>query len=318
VAEEKKVNNLINAGTKKKDVSPLYLAAHKGHTKSVIAIIENGGDLSKRDSSLGWSPLHACVSNPEHIETVKVLIDAIKKSKKPELINAPGLVHLQTPLMVSLCIEDGLPVAKLLLDAGASVLETDMDGNTSLHVISKLSAGAGLNDVLAAAEALKRKDLVTSENSLGLSPLDYARIALLKHALPEKGMNFSYFHSHQKVQKKEKKPEHTSFVFARELQKLASEGHLHRVATDPVLVRDMIERSLVHSNAAVEKAKRKAEQNKFQWHPYRDEDDDDFEDQDDNIGDFNMQVPDYDKYLEDHAPHEIRITYTSYDKPAKL
>eukprot|EP00026_Physarum_polycephalum_P000319 Phypoly_transcript_00319.p1 GENE.Phypoly_transcript_00319~~Phypoly_transcript_00319.p1 ORF type:complete len:1731 (-),score=444.64 Phypoly_transcript_00319:70-5262(-) len=324
VAVEKKMTTLINAGTKKKDISPVYLAAHKGFEKCLVALVENGADLSKVDSSIGWTPLHAAVSTTkctteQRIEIVKAVLAELKKAKKSELINARGTIHLQTPLMVALSIKDGLPLAKLLLEAGASVVETDMDGNTSLHVITKISANDGLEDVLKAAETLKKKELVTTENSLGLTPLDYARIAVLKHWLSKATTHKYKYWGHNKKQKApEDKKEHPSMVFIRTLQKLASEGHLRRVATDPVSVRDMIERSIAHSNAAVEKARKKAEQNKFQYNPYRDDDEEDYEDEDDNFGDFSMSVPDYDKYLEDHAPHEIKLTNTAYEKPKQV
>lgn len=294
------------------------MAAHKGLEKCVVALVENGADMGKVDSSIGWTPLHACVSTKQ-IETVKVLLAEIQKAKKPELINAHGTIHLQTPLMVALSIKDGLPFVKVLRSQGARVTETDMDGNSSLHVISKISAGEGLNDVLAAAEAEKKKDLATTENSLGLTPLDYARIAALKHWVSKATKpKYGYWKPKKAFKEKGENEEHPSMVFLRTLQKLATEGNLHRAATDPVRVRDTVERAITHSNAAIEKARKKAEQNKFQYNPYRDEEEDDYEDEDDNFGDFSMQVPDYNRYLEDHAPHEIHITYTSFKKPAQV
>jgi hypothetical protein len=55
---------------------------------------------------------YSCDSLSE-IDAVKLLLEYIKKAKKDELVDAHGTYHLQTPLMISLVLEESLPIAKI-------------------------------------------------------------------------------------------------------------------------------------------------------------------------------------------------------------
>lgn len=49
------------------------MAAHKGKEKSLKALIEAGADIAKIDASLGWTPLHAAVSEKRIKKMIKII-----------------------------------------------------------------------------------------------------------------------------------------------------------------------------------------------------------------------------------------------------
>jgi len=169
-----------------------------------------------------------------------------------------------------------------------------MDGSTLLHVIAKEIANECLDLLLETMEKNKKIDIVAAENSVGLTPIDYART----HMISKVKVDFSYY-----VKEKEDKVEKDVQKFYKKLCEYAQKHKLKRLATDPGKVRETIELAIKHSNESVVKARLKAEQRKLLWRPYRDYSGSEDESDDEH----DITITDH------HAPNTITLKYTEYD-----
>ena len=102
-------------------LSPLRSALMKGHTSTVLALIDRASELDEDDLD---EPLHIAANNG-HTHTAKALLDL---GVAVDATTDMG----KTALM--LCAErDDLKTARLLLENGATLRATDEDGRTALH-----------------------------------------------------------------------------------------------------------------------------------------------------------------------------------------
>jgi len=79
------------------DVSPLYLAAERGHNDMVKILLENQAKLGFTDSH-GWTPLHIAIINGND-ETVEQLVH----SDEAKDVLRIGVENQKTPLHVAIC-----------------------------------------------------------------------------------------------------------------------------------------------------------------------------------------------------------------------
>ena len=164
--------NVVDEGGR----TALHLAAGKAHPGSVRALLDAGAD-AKLDDRSGRDPLFACVDSwgkkPERAAITKMLLRrGVSATRKRRKI---------TPLHEAL---DGelLEVAKLLLDAGASVHTPNDDGDLPIHEAARESGE--LTQLI-----LERGGRVDARNDKGQTPLHVAGSEHAVRLLLEKGAN---------------------------------------------------------------------------------------------------------------------------------
>lgn len=125
--------NALNASGE----SPLMLAAIKGQTELVAALIKKGADVNKT----GWTPLHYAASKG-HLAIMNLLLEnhAYIDAESP---------NGTTPLMMA-AQYGTTPAVKLLLDAGADPLLKNQQGLTAIGFAQRVSRTESA-DLIAAA-----------------------------------------------------------------------------------------------------------------------------------------------------------------------
>lgn len=123
-----------------KGESALMLAAIRGQTELVRALIEAGADVNKT----GWTPLHYACSgtSPAQIDIVHLLLDnaAYIDAESP---------NGSTPLMMAAMY--GLSgVVQLLLDEGADPSLRNQQGLSAIDFAQRVSRGANADAIAAA------------------------------------------------------------------------------------------------------------------------------------------------------------------------
>lgn len=123
----------------------LNLAASKGYTEMVKALLRHGANINIKGENLD-TPLYSASVN-KNKETVKALLEAGADSN---ITNKDG----NTPLIIS-AVDGYEDIARILLDKGANINTQTLDGRTALHwaIINEhpiimellLSRGADMN-----------------------------------------------------------------------------------------------------------------------------------------------------------------------------
>lgn len=152
-----------------KDVTALHLAAHFGLQHITNRLLEDGADVSAKDS-LGSTPLHEAADRG-HAEIVEIILS---NGTDIEAQGFRGLTALQ------LATQSGHEKVVLTLLSHGATISKDMDGRTALHfaaeygneVIAKALLGSGAD---ATAESYEIPDDVSLNKFLGgRTPLHWA------------------------------------------------------------------------------------------------------------------------------------------------
>ncbi|XP_033502652.1 ankycorbin isoform X2 [Epinephelus lanceolatus] len=174
--------------------SALHVAAARGQTDCLAAILAHGADLSVADAA-GYNPLHLAAKN-NHIECCKKLIqskcpvDAVDSSGKAALHHAAASGSIQTVQLlcelkspINLKDADGLTplllsakhghaeVCSALLDCGAEINTSDNSGRTALMLVSESNAVSVLEVLVQRGADLSAVD------SQGHDVLHYAKLS---------------------------------------------------------------------------------------------------------------------------------------------
>jgi ankyrin repeat protein len=174
---------LARGGRDDVEGSALHAAARYGHASTLRLLIAAGADLGAGASNDGFTALHLAVIG-RHVEAVRVLLAA----KAPlEARDHQGLTPLgwgpfayaPTPKHYyeklgqphgTIFVDPGVATAmNLLLDAGARVDTTDVEGNTPLHLAVMLGSLRGAEALLA------RGARVDVKNRAGETPRSMAK-----------------------------------------------------------------------------------------------------------------------------------------------
>ncbi|XP_049908942.1 ankycorbin isoform X1 [Epinephelus moara] len=174
--------------------SALHVAAARGQTDCLAAILAHGADLSIADAA-GYNPLHLAAKN-NHIECCKKLIqskcpvDAVDSSGKAALHHAAASGSIQTVQLlcelkspINLKDADGLTplllsakhghaeVCSALLDCGAEINTSDNSGRTALMLVSES------NTVSVVEVLVQRGADLSAVDSQGHDVLHYAKLS---------------------------------------------------------------------------------------------------------------------------------------------
>jgi len=147
-----------------KGATALWLAASAGQTAAVQLLLDHGADVSKGmlAANGGSTPLY-CAAAGGHVDTVKILLQAIQAKQQHHLIDT-GNAHHATPLFIA-AQHNHVAVMQLLLGAGASVECKSDTGATPLFVAAQNGNVAGVRLLLD-----KGADIDAAEQ-VGATPL---------------------------------------------------------------------------------------------------------------------------------------------------
>lgn len=134
----KRMGMTIDSAVDEKGHTLLHLAASRGATEIVRALIGLGANVNTTDKD-GLTPLHVAVTGRERIEAVQAILDAGAQ------IDAAGGALKQTPLHVAASYGEE-DIVDALLKRGARIDAVDEDDRTPLH----WAAGFGKSDMVKA------------------------------------------------------------------------------------------------------------------------------------------------------------------------
>ncbi len=157
---------------------PLNIAAKAGLTTAVSALIKMGADVNTC-SRYGYKPLPlACAKG--HVEVAKILLESGANlfENYPMYDDKGNVVEVRKVCIAILsCSRYGTPeLIQLLVDHGADIQETDLNGETLLHKAAEFGNHKMIDYLVSSGlDVNKHKGLInTNERSQGESPLHYA------------------------------------------------------------------------------------------------------------------------------------------------
>ena len=107
----------------------LYNAAEVGDLKRVMELVEQGVDKEEKGGSDDFTPLYIASEN-DHLEVVRYLVE-----QGTSIENVSGPLKWTALMTASYYIR--LEVARFLLEQGANRDKADIDGSTSLHLVTE-------------------------------------------------------------------------------------------------------------------------------------------------------------------------------------
>ncbi|KAJ2444951.1 palmitoyltransferase akr1 [Coemansia sp. RSA 2424] len=178
LVEEQGAN--VNVRSTNYEATPLFWAISQGNLDAINYLINNGANLTLKDSS-GNTALHAAV----HATSIPVVIFIACA----QLVALGGSVDIGdgggvTPLMWA-TYQNKAEVVELLIRIGANVNAQDNNGKTPLHYALMIGSGRIVDTLLAKGADPKLKDFgttdaygvqISSEGGSGLSPQDAATV----------------------------------------------------------------------------------------------------------------------------------------------
>ena len=138
---------------------PLHSAAYYGREKIVKLLIDNGAKVQDRDDR-GYTALMMAVVG-QHYDVVRFLLD---HDAEPNAVNKEMTTTLQFG------VKDP-EISKILLNHGASVFQTDRDGDTALHAAASFGQLASVKVLLDAGADVNQRNHM-AETALSLSIRD--------------------------------------------------------------------------------------------------------------------------------------------------
>uniref|UniRef100_A0A8C3AC28 Ankyrin repeat domain 52a n=1 Tax=Cyclopterus lumpus TaxID=8103 RepID=A0A8C3AC28_CYCLU len=142
--------------------SVLYLAAQKGYARCVEVLLAQGASCLLNDNRLMWTPIHVAASNG-HSDCLRMMIDYGEEGDLTNVSDKFG----QTPLMLAV-LGGHTDCVHFLLEKGASPDAKDKRSSTSLH----RGAVLGHDDCVTAL--LEHKASALCRDIQGRTPLHYA------------------------------------------------------------------------------------------------------------------------------------------------
>ncbi|TNM86767.1 hypothetical protein fugu_006997 [Takifugu bimaculatus] len=142
--------------------SVLYLAAQKGYTRCVEVLLAQGASCLLNDNRLMWTPIHVAAANG-HSECLHMMIDYGEEGDLTNVADKYG----QTPLMLAV-LGGHTDCVHFLLEKGALPDSKDKRGRSALH----RGALLGHDDCVTAL--LEHKASALCRDTQGSTPLHYA------------------------------------------------------------------------------------------------------------------------------------------------
>uniref|UniRef100_A0A673CRB8 Ankyrin repeat domain 52a n=1 Tax=Sphaeramia orbicularis TaxID=375764 RepID=A0A673CRB8_9TELE len=142
--------------------SVLYLAAQKGYARCVEVLLAQGASCLLNDNRLMWTPIHVAAANG-HSDCLRMMIDY---GEEGDLTNSTDKFG-QTPLMLAV-LGGHTDCVHLLLEKGALPDAKDKRGSTALH------RGAVLGHDDCVTVLLDHKATALCRDTQGRTPLHYA------------------------------------------------------------------------------------------------------------------------------------------------
>uniref|UniRef100_A0A3B4XQQ1 Ankyrin repeat domain 52a n=1 Tax=Seriola lalandi dorsalis TaxID=1841481 RepID=A0A3B4XQQ1_SERLL len=142
--------------------SVLYLAAQKGYARCVEVLLAQGASCLLNDNRLMWTPIHVAASNG-HSDCLRMMIDYGEEGDLTNVADKFG----QTPLMLAV-LGGHTDCVHFLLEKGALPDAKDKRGSTALH----RGAVLGHDDCVTAL--LEHKASALCRDAQGRTPLHYA------------------------------------------------------------------------------------------------------------------------------------------------
>ncbi|KAG8515619.1 Serine/threonine-protein phosphatase 6 regulatory ankyrin repeat subunit B, partial [Galemys pyrenaicus] len=164
----------------------LDLAAFKGHTECVEALVNQGASIFVKDNVTKRTPLHASVING-HTLCLRLLLEIADNPEAVDVKDAKG----QTPLMLAVAYGH-IDAVSLLLEKEANVDAVDIMGCTALH------RGIITGHEECVQMLLEQEVSILCKDARGRTPLHYAAARghatwlseLLQMALSEEDCSF--------------------------------------------------------------------------------------------------------------------------------
>lgn len=171
--------------------TPLHAAANYGNREVVEALLKAGAKVDATNK-FNETPLH-CAINSQDMDTIVLLVGAeaaintpssfiLSKQANPNVKNNRG----ETPLHLA-AQQESLDMTNLLIEAKAAVNETNANGESLLHVLSRKSFET--DEQCKIMESLiHHKADVTAKNRHGRTALQYALYYSLTDNLINRGI----------------------------------------------------------------------------------------------------------------------------------
>uniref|UniRef100_A0A3Q4ME11 Ankyrin repeat domain 52a n=1 Tax=Neolamprologus brichardi TaxID=32507 RepID=A0A3Q4ME11_NEOBR len=142
--------------------SVLYLAAQKGYARCVEVLLAQGASCLLNDNRLMWTPIHVSAVNG-HSDCLRMMIDYGEEGDLTNMADKFG----QTPLMLAV-LGGHTDCVHFLLEKGALPDAKDKRGSTALH------RGAVLGHDECVTALLEHKASALCRDTKGRTPLHYA------------------------------------------------------------------------------------------------------------------------------------------------
>uniref|UniRef100_A0A669F4U5 Ankyrin repeat domain 52a n=1 Tax=Oreochromis niloticus TaxID=8128 RepID=A0A669F4U5_ORENI len=142
--------------------SVLYLAAQKGYARCVEVLLAQGASCLLNDNRLMWTPIHVSAANG-HSDCLRMMIDYGEEGDLTNMADKFG----QTPLMLAV-LGGHTDCVHFLLEKGALPDAKDKRGSTALH------RGAVLGHDECVTALLEHKASALCRDTQGRTPLHYA------------------------------------------------------------------------------------------------------------------------------------------------
>lgn len=131
--------------------TPIMIAAEMGAKEALEILLKKGADAHQRDHR-GWTALHFAAQE-NHVDCARMLVEAGHDLN-------PTTLHSGSTPLIQACLGNKLPVAELLLDAGASVDKPLLSG---LNAVMLMANNGRLDTLQLLLQHHPSKDYCTAD-----------------------------------------------------------------------------------------------------------------------------------------------------------